>query len=462
MKLILKQTIPLLIAATLCLTGCVPALDNSGLQSLTIPDQFSNAEKSVLDQETILFEPELQQFIHEALTRNYSLKAMVKNLDQVKALHRITKSDRYPHVQADLSYNRTKSQLGLVDNSYISSEFKAGAQVSWEIDLWGKIRDRTNSSILEVEGSMMDLHAARLSLACQIGQAWYQAITAQLLHDQAEEVSESFFATFKAVNERYSNGLASGLDLSMAKTAYADSKTTLQQTQLDKQRSLLELQVLAGLYPDSVIDLPESFPPRIPRVPLKVPADLITKRPDIMALSRRLEAAGYSWRAVSKERLPSITLSASAGLSGDRTDTIFKGSNILWQLIGGITQPVFEGGKLLAAADAKEAAYQQLHFEFQHLLLNSFREVEEALYSTSVLQEQYKSAEETARLAESSWTLAKESYQLGGTDVLTILLNQRQHLQSQTALITTQNLVFQNSIKLILALGQGLPTGNVL
>ncbi len=180
---------------------------------------------------------------------------------------------------------------------------------------------------------------------------------------------------------------------------------------------------------------------------------MVEQRPDLMALRSRIEAADYSWSAALKELLPTITISGRGGFSSSHIGDAFNPAYGLWQLVAGISQPVFQGGKLQAHANEAELKVQQLQLEYCQSLLQAFREVEDALSDDISLRKQYLQSSHTVSVSKLSWLAAIESYQTGSSDLLTLLLTQRQFLESKKEMIILHNAVLQNTIDLVLALG---------
>lgn len=445
----------LLVLAAISSSGCIPGKSVDHETEITPPETWSSAGAGN-KQPPLPFaiDDELQSFISDAVENSHSLGAMAMRVGRAQAFFSSTTGARFPQASVAFTHDRGEVRSGEAGGSRIESrKYEPVGTLSWELDLWGKIRDRSLASGKEYEATVMDWQAARFSLCVRIAKGWYEGIAAGLLMRQAEEVTESYKKTLEAVEERYLSGLAEALDLHMARTAYSQALSQQISRKSDREQIILGLQALAGYYPDGNLTLPAHLPDPSVQVLSGLPADMVLSRPDIQASRLRIEAADREWSAAIKELLPTITLSAAAGTDSRSYGGILDPEFGFWQLVGGLTQPVFKGGQLRSDAKESEYALYQLQQEHCDLILNSFREVEAALRTDKALRNQYQQAQKTVRYAEDSWNAAVEQYRLGTVDLLTVLINQRQYLQSRMELIELQGALFANSMDLIAALG---------
>lgn len=434
--------------------GCAPATTVVDKAAVVVPAEWVFARTARLAPPIDLGE-ELASFLAGAVGKNYSLQAAAMRVKRAEALHRIASSSLYPDLY--LSFDGEKGEVREAGyGRVVSRKFQPVGSMSWELDLWGKIADREDGAAMEYEATFMDWRSARLALCTRITKGWYQGITAGMLVRQAEDIADSYTRTLEAVEERYQTGLADSLDVYMARTALSQAIEQLTANRANENLAIQELQVLAGHYPDGSLQLPEVLPENFLEYPdTGIPADLAMNRPDLLAMHYRVEAADKEWSASLKDLLPTLTLSARAGTAAITIGDSFDPKFGFWQLVAGVTQPVFEGGRLRARAKEAEYAVYQLQLEYCEMLLCAFREVEAALSMEKSLQKQFQQAAETLEHATASWEAAVEQYRQGTADLLTVLVNQRQYLQSRVELISLHNAVLQNAMDLVAALGTG-------
>ncbi len=188
-------------------------------------------------------------------------------------------------------------------------------------------------------------------------------------------------------------------------------------------------------------------------IPVGVPINLLERRPDILSAKAKLLAAGYNSQAADKELLPSLSITASGSNSSSNFSDLLKFDNIFWNLVGNVTQPIFQGGKLRYRAKSQEALFEAEKQNFARILLNSFKEVEDALASERSLKEQVEHRAKAAENAVAAANVALDQYGRGLIKISVLLESQRQSLAQQSQLISIKKQRINNRISLHLALG---------
>lgn len=404
---------------------------------------------------------DLDALVDEAFERNYDLQAAAAAVAAAAAQARIVGADLKPQVGANLDGGKRQQVFvglpipgsgGVLQSR--SSSYSTGLNVSWEPDLWGRLRAGEAAAVADAAAAAADYEGARLSLAGQIAKAWFDVMEAELQVELALDTVESRAKSTDRLAARYRRGVATPLDLRLARSnqAEAESAVELRRRQLDAGRRRLE--TLLGRYPagkvsTAAIQLPGVPPP----VPVGLPSELVTRRPDLQAAERRLAAAGFRIREARRALYPRITLTGSGGTSGAALEDLVDGDFSVWSLAGSILQPIFQGGRLRAAVDLSESARDRALAAYAQSVLRAFAEVETALAAERLLSAEAEAAARATEESKAAERLAVDRYLAGLGDYLTILESQRRAFLSESRLLTLRALLLSNRVDLHLALG---------
>ncbi len=351
---------------------------------------------------------------------------------------------------------RTVIDAERIENFEIAGEFR------WEIDLWGRLADLAGADLAEVQAAAMDLRAARLSLAANVAKAYFNALTAAAQVSVTQESLGSFRDTLVFIEERYEVGTAQPLDLRLTRADVANAQAQVAADQQDEDQFLRTLQTLLASYPDREIFVGRDLPDLDEPVPAGLPAELLRRRPDVLAAERRLAATDKRVAAAWKDFLPNISLSASAGSSSEELRNILAPETFVWNLLGDLVQPLFRGGELTGRLRQRKAQAIQAALEYQQTALEAFQEVETALAAETYLRRREEALAVFAEESQQAARLAFEQYRDGTVDILTTLDSRRRALSARSAYLAVRNLRLQNRVNLYLALGgdfagSGLP-----
>ena len=190
-------------------------------------------------------------------------------------------------------------------------------------------------------------------------------------------------------------------------------------------------------------------------IPGGLPAELISRRPDLAAAELRLSAAGHRFDSARRSLYPRLVLTGSGGTSTQEFKDLLDGDFGVWSVMAGLTQPLFQGGRLRAGADQARAASDEILARYAGTVLNAYREVETALVSEEHFELRRQALEEATRQASAARILAEDRYRSGLTQFITVLESQRQAVQAESDLIAARQQLLNNRIDLVLALGGG-------
>jgi NodT family efflux transporter outer membrane factor (OMF) lipoprotein len=400
-------------------------------------------------------DPDLSALVHSALAENYDLKAAVARVDAAVAEARIEGSGLWPQI----FFNADHQQVQIRDAGFGSARFgvfQALFSLSWELDVWGRIRDARQAALLEAGAVASDLNGARLSLAARVAQSYFDLAEARLQSEVAEQSVKDRRTIVQLVRGRFARGITNALDLRLALTDLATAEAQLTQTRNQIQLVNRRLEVLLGRYPGGRLTEALALPEPPPGLPAGLPSELLARRPDLIAAFDRLLAADSRVESVRKLLLPRVVLTAAGGMRSTALTDLVDPRALAWNVVIGMMQPLFTGGRIRGEINLNEARVDEAINLYKNTALNAFREAEQVLAADEWLREQEKALRQAVEQTEASRRLAIYSYQLGIIEILTLLDSYRSTLNAQSAHISVKRQLLTNRINLYLALGGGV------
>ncbi len=407
----------------------------------------------------------LTELVGEALAHNYNLQAAAARLQAAGAQAKIAGVDRLPQLGAGGSGLRRKQNfIGLPipggEQQVLSSttnNFGVNLNASWEIDLWGRLRAGQRAALADWQAAAADLRGAHLSLVAQTARLYLAAVEAQRQVELAAATVENYRLSTTQIESRYQRGLRPSLDVRLGRTSQAAAEAVLYQRQRQLDGVLRQLEILLGRYPAGDAELADALPEVPPPVPAGLPAELVARRPDLVAAERRLAAADARLVAARKTLYPRISLTASGGRSSSELGDLLDGDFSVWSLVGNISQPLFQGGRLRGGVDLARAGTEQALAQYADRVLRAYAEVESALAAAEWLARQEEAVTTAAREAGAARRLVEERYGKGLADLITLLEAQRRAFDAESQLLAVRRQRLQARLDLHLALGGGWP-----
>ncbi|MBJ9899371.1 efflux transporter outer membrane subunit [Burkholderia cenocepacia] len=402
----------------------------------------------------------------DALRNNQHLKAVAARYDQAKATLASVASAQYPAVGLNASGRRFKISADRPQTNYatrsmstVQNEIQVGAAVSYELDLFGRVRRNVEAAQASSEQARDDFANARLVLSADLASSYFAL---RELDTEIDVVERSIDLQQKAldyVSARHDLGAVSGLDL-LQQRAQLDATRTQAQL-LIQQRAQVETAIatLVGA------PAPEfSLPPRVvpinaPTLPTGMPSDLLQRRPDVASAERAMAAANAQIGVARAAYFPRITLSPDLGWDATRFAGLFTVPALLWSVGGSLSQPLFEGGKLKAGVDFAQAGYVAAQASYRQTVLTAFQEVQNAVTGLSVLAQAAQQASAAVDDARKLVSLAQDRYAGGLTPFIDVLTAQQQLLTSERQAVQIQGQRAALAVFLAKALGGGWDGG---
>ncbi len=402
-------------------------------------------------------DPMLTTLVAEGVTNNFDLQATAARLQVAQADAAMAGADAWPQVSGGLGGTRQRQNFGSRGFVGVPSQtfntYTLGFDLSWELDIWGKVRDGASAALADAQAAAAALQGARFSLAGNISKAWFDAIEAELQVRLALETYESFTHTADVIQRRYERGVSPALDLRLARAQAASAKANLELRYQARDAAVRNLEVLLGRYPSNEIALETDLPKIIAPVPAGLPSELLERRPDLIVAERQLAASGKRVSEARKQMLPSISLTGNYGFSSQQVGELLTGGFSVWSLAGNAVQPIFQGRKISANIERNKAIAVQRLAEYGQAALDAFAEVETTLQSEAYLVNRMEALEVAATENGAAEEAAWARYERGLTDIITVLESQRRAFTSKSELLVTRNELLNNRVNLYLALG---------
>lgn len=434
---------------------------------VTLPEGWSAGPAGTAPADTLWWrafnDETLTGLVADALARNHNLQVSAARVRAAAARARIAGAPLYPDAGARASGSRRKQNFiglpipgsgnGVLTST--SSNFGLSLDVSWELDLWNRLGAGASAALADVEAARADHNGARLSLAGQTVKAWFAAVEARRQVELSEATVENFRTSSEVVRERYRRGLRHALDLRRALSSLAGAEAVLQQHRLVFGATCRQLEVLLGRYPAAALRPGVTLPELPEAIPAGLPADLVARRPDLVAAERRLAASYARYTQARRSLYPRISLTGSAGTSTRDLESLLDGDFSVWNLAGNILQPLFQGGRIRGGIQLAASQSEQAVSAYVQSVLSAYAEVETALAAETLLAKRQAALETATEQALAARRLAEDRYAGGLADLNTMLDAQRGAYASESQLIAVRRQRLENRVNLHLALGGG-------
>ncbi len=395
-------------------------------------------------------DPALTALVVEAQANNRELAAAAANVDRAWALARQAGSALTPDVNVTGGAART----GTADSSLpTTTNLSLGAQVSWEADVWGRLRSGQRAAVAGAQSAEADFRAAQESLAAATTKAYLSAIEAAIQAGIARETVKILEETRRIVNVKYENGDASGQDIALARSDLATARERLTALEGAYRDAVRALEALLGRYPGAELEVRKTLPTAPPPPPAGLPSELLERRPDLVAADRRVAAAFNATNQARAARLPTISLTGNAGGTSDSLSDLLDPGNIAWTAGVNLLAPIYDGGRLREGVNVATAEQEQALAAYGQAAINAFTELENNLDQGVVVQQRIADLKEASAEADNAFRIARLRYDEGEEDLLSVLTIQQRAIGARSSLSTAERLLLEQRVNLNLALG---------
>ncbi len=426
-------------------------------QAYTNDNEYVNAQDSIINLEwfNMFGDPVLVQLIQSALTNNYDLKIAMARIEQAEAIYGIARADQLPAIGVSGGASRT-DYSNIPSSTAPVNSFTGLASVSWEIDLWGRVRHAKRAAFNDYLASIEGQKAVQSALISDVATLYFQLRDLDNKLEIAQRTTQSRQYSYKILNDQFSKGYVAKLDVLQVEQLMRDAEASI--PAFERQRVIVEntLNVLLG---QNVTNIPRGLAnidqPEPPVIPSGLPSTLLEQRPDIRYAEYRYMAETEQIGVAVAQRFPTINLTGFLGLASPELSEFLTGDAVTWEVAGGLTAPLFNYGKNKRRVEAQRKQAEIAMFEYKQAYLSALAEVENSLVSCSSLAVETLARQQQADAAKQALELSQARYDNGFVAYLEVLDAQRSLFNSELLASTARQQQLVAYIQLYKALGGG-------
>lgn len=383
----------------------------------------------------------------EALAHNPDLRVLAARVEQAAAMMRIAGSAQYPEAQVVGITNTSWKNGGSIDLR--GWQFN----VSWELDLWGRVRYGARAAESQFASTEADAAFARQSLVATVAKAWFTATEAALQQAIAADAVAAAGRLLELAELRQRIGADSEVDLVQARANLNELREQARQVDLARRQSLRALELLLGRYPAADVQVAGGLPDGLQPLPLGLPSELLERRPDVIAAERRVASAFDRVGEARAAQLPRLSLSASATQVTSDLFVLQDDDAVNASAGASLFAPLFRGGELKATVDLRTAQQKEAMADYARIALRAFSEVENALAADEVLREREAFLAQAVADHARALELEEARYRIGSRDLRTVARQQLALYEARMTLLRVQRERRVQRVNLHLALG---------
>jgi NodT family efflux transporter outer membrane factor (OMF) lipoprotein len=409
---------------------------------------------------TIFQDPQLDALELQVNVSNQNLKGAAAQYRQARAVLAYYRADYYPTVVAAPSATRTRvSANSPTHNSVLNgatyNDFVLPFDLSYQADVWGRVRRTVESYREQAQASAADLATVNLSMHADLAIDYFQARSLDAQEQLLISTVKQYEQALELNQSRFRGGIASEVDVEQAKTQLETTRAQAIDVGVLRAQYEHAVAILIGKPPAefSLPPLPLTAPP--PHIPISVPSELLERRPDIAASERRVAAANAQIGVAKSAYYPLINLGASGGFESGSITTLINGPSGLWSVGASAVETVFDVGRRRSLTDQALAAYDYQVAAYRENVLTGFQQVEDNLSAVRILENEAKVQDEAVRAAERSLKLSIIRYKGGVTSYLEVITAQSAALSDEVMAVNLLGRRMANTVLLIQALGGG-------
>jgi NodT family efflux transporter outer membrane factor (OMF) lipoprotein len=391
---------------------------------------------------------------------NQNLKAAEAQYTQARALLRYSRADLFPTVTAGASATRVKTSSNRPPqsstfNGITYNDFQIPFELSYQVDVWGRVRRNVEAYRGEAQASAADLATVNLSVHAQLALYYFQARLLDAQEQLLNSTVTQYEQALELIKSRYAGGIASDVEVQQAETQLETTRAQAIDVGVARAQFEHAVAVLVGKPPAefSLSPLPLTMPP--PSIPTGLPAELLERRPDIAAAERRMAAANAQIGVAKAAYYPNISLGAAGGFESSAITTLLSGPSILWSAGPSALLTVFDVGRRRAASDQAIAAYNQTVANYRQTVLTGFQQVEDNVAALRILEHEAQVQDKAVTAAQKYLELAITRYKGGVTSYLEVTTAQTATLSDEVTAVNILGHRMVAAVTLVQALGGG-------
>ncbi|WP_085630567.1 MULTISPECIES: efflux transporter outer membrane subunit [unclassified Pseudomonas] len=409
---------------------------------------------------TGLGDPQLDGLIREALRDSPDMQIAEARAHQANAAASAADAERYPTLDASAGISRSRlarDQDPRGQGGAYSTVRNLSAGFNYNFDLWGGQRDAWEAALGQARAAEVDRQAAQLTLAADVARAYSDLGQAHIVHDLASEDLKRTRQMLDLSERRLRSGIDSQYQLQQTQSLEASSEASLVDAEKRLNSAKIALAVLLGKGPDrgNEIARPNVLKASAVALPSVLPAELLGRRPDLVAARWRVEAASKDIASAKTRFYPNLNLTAAAGAESLLGDAMFGSASRFFNIAPTLSVPIFDGGRLRANLDAKDADYDLAVAQYNKSLVKALGDVSDSLNQLRDIGRQIGAQQHATEIAQESYNTVVQRYGSGIGNYLDVLSIEQQLLQAQRQLASLNAEQIDLSIQLMQALGGG-------
>jgi len=413
---------------------------------------------------TVFEDETLDQMMDNLLGANFDLARAEALYRQSQATLKATQAGFFPTLGASTSATRSGQGAGDAGGgSGVQNHYNLTGTVSWEADVWGRIRRSVESERAAVQASAADVATTRLSLQSTLAQTYFRLLALDVETDLLRRTVQAYERSLTLTTNRLAVGVATPADVAVSTTQLENSRVQLQG--LIWQRSQLEhaLAALQGLAPSTFsLGTSSELPVTVPAIPVGVPARLLERRPDVAAAERRAQQANASIGVAQAAWFPDLTLTAQGGFRSGQWAQWLTAPAQFWSLGPALAMTLFDAGARTARVEQMRAAYDAQAASYRQSVLTALREVEDVMVQLDGLSREAGIQQRALQAARESLMLTRYQYDAGLIDYLSVVQVETTALNTERATLSLKANRLLATVQLITALGGGWDTSVTL
>ncbi len=455
------------ITAGLLLNGCAVGPRYSRV-STPAPPEFKEippdwkvaapADQTIRGQWWKIFQdPQLNALEDQINVSNQSLKAAQAQFQQARAFLRLNRADLYPTITVapSASRNRLSENRPLAGSVRDYTDLVLPADLSYEADVWGRVRQSVQSARASAQASAADVESVSLTLHAELASDYFQLRTLDAEEQLLRNNVTAFEKALELTQNRYRGGVASGVDVAQAETQLETTRAQAIDIGALRQQFEHAIAALIGQPASTFKIAPSPWTAAPPPISVGLPSDLLERRPDIAGAERRMASANAQIGVARAAYFPRVTLSATAGFEGTTIGNWLTGPSGFAAAGISAVATIFDVGRRRAINEQAQAAYDQSVANYRQTVLTAFQEVEDNLAALRILQDEAKTQDVAVAAAQRSLALSNNRYRGGVVSYLEVITAQSTALTNERVAVDILRRRMNATVLLIKALGGG-------
>jgi multidrug efflux system outer membrane protein len=433
-------------------TSQVPSTPRAFKESATVLSAPTTAPQEQGRWWTVFADPVLDGLISRADANNNSIQVAAARLTQARALAGQLDADRYPQLGIGAGATR---QSDLTTGNVAQTVVRAGVNLSYEVDLFGKLSGSANAAALDAASREALLHSTQLLVQSDVAQTYLRLRALDTERELVRSTLQTYQATLRLTEVRFREGDVAELDVARIRSEAAATES--EALALDQRRAVLEhaLAVMVGEVATDFAIAPTTWSTALPVIPASVPSTVLQRRPDVAAAQNTMQAAQARVGVAKTAWFPTFSLTSTAGSAAPEIQDLFKLSSQAWGVSALLSLPVFDGGRRTAAVQGANADLSLALSNYREQVLVAFRDVEDQLATLRLLADQSEAQSRSVASSSRATVLSGSRYRNGLVSQLELLDAQRSELRNRRQALQVKEAQYLATVGLIRALGGG-------